>query len=222
MRDKSLRYLHDGLYESWKKELKLGDGLAELTKGMRKLGILSKQEHLNSYEETLAWQRGGAETYVAVASYESNLSKTTFIAKALVSIGVRPEVQLKKWIENRALLENSGILVPKLLGTDPGTIYEEYIENDFFVHQIDNEEVLYYLGFLASKLDALCFHTIEFERDLRVRGKEIYYTDFGQDLGSTSLTPSNNAVTRLKRILPKGKYDVATLGFASQSNVLLN
>jgi hypothetical protein len=89
----NINTIENGLAESPKKEFKSQD----LTLCLKKIGVLQQGDVLKSYKDITAWQRGGAETYIAVASLTTLTKEIKFIAKALVSIATQPNQQLINW-----------------------------------------------------------------------------------------------------------------------------
>jgi hypothetical protein len=169
---------------------------ASLEEVLRKIQVLGFHEKLLDYEELFDWRRGGAETYVAAAELvieqdTDSIKRRKFMAKAIVSMGMPPEVRIKNWMGRYELLKRHGVKVPNIYSHFRGVFYQEYIE-------LSIDEYLSHIGSSSHKraffkdnlitiamiLDNLRFYSIAFIGDLRFDcNGNCYIVDVGEDLG---------------------------------------
>lgn len=132
------------------------------------------------------WHQGGAETYVTdfkVDRGENNIEH--LIAKACIKF--YPLQTMIEWLERRMLLQENGVLFPKVIAVDGATIIEEFIPltlKDAYA-KADNEarnqlresyittfKCIYGAGFNPTSL-----------HDVRSHGNDIVVIDVGEDIG---------------------------------------
>lgn len=171
-----------GLADSLLNEFKTED----LITCLNKIGVTDPNEKLLYYSDITAWTRGGAETYIAVSEIKTETKEIRFIAKALISMAIKPDQQLKNWISRREVIEHLGIKTPVLFSAINGVIYEQYIQDSFFINSSLSEDIIAQLSKIAALLDKAGFASRSFSRDLRVENDKLYYIDFGSDLGEPS------------------------------------
>lgn len=76
------------------------------------------------------WQRGGAETYITDFIVERGPgNKEHLIAKACIKFS--PREAMNEWLERRRIMQENGVLFPKLFAVDGATIIEEYVPYTF-------------------------------------------------------------------------------------------
>jgi len=185
--------IDNGLAESLQKEFKTKD----LTICLNKIGVLDNDESLTSYTDLTKWLRGGAETYIAISSVTTNKGLKKFIAKALISIASQPDKQLEGWMKRRKIIESLNIRTPKLFSALNGVIYEQFIDEPLIINPTVTRGVIEQLVFIASQLDSIGFTTLSFINDIRISSDDLYYVDFGSDLGEPSYTSGDCATKYL-------------------------
>lgn len=181
----------------------------EIEKWLRKYGVLSNEERLESYEDVTQWSRKGAESYVSDARIiTSNGRKVHFIVKAIV--GMLPiDERICELIERRKLLRSLGIPIPELFGINCGAVIEAFIPKDL----LSQRGVLPLIAKLkiariAAILDCARFSVLNFLSDLRCSEDllDVFYVDFGFDLGMPGLQLQTHA---LKQIESQFSLDVS-------------
>jgi hypothetical protein len=173
---------------------------------LKQIKVLNDSENLISYSDITPWQRGGGETYISVGVATTSDKEIKFIAKALVSMATQPDQQLKNWNSRREFINKIGIKTPILFSSSNGTIYEEFIDDDFeFTNEL-SDAILKQLVTIAKTLDTSGFTTIAFSRDLRIKNNTLYYVDFGSDLGEPSENVSKSAFNHLQSKLSDSQF----------------
>lgn len=198
--------LPTGLSEEFLR-LGVGDTTEErLQDGLTKRNILQQGEKLAGLSDCTAWRQGGAETYIAdsIVQVESNQNEDRHvIAKALFSLGSPPEIQLKSWMKRRKILTGLNIRVPHLYSASDGAIYEEFIESELDPDCFTMQNLIRELAQIAATLDDCGFMTLHFLSDLRRRNDQLFYIDFGFDLGDPGETVTDRARITLEQKLPE-------------------
>lgn len=190
------KILNNGIALGLMKEFKSND----LNFCLKIIGVLKQNEYIISYSDITNWERGGAETYNATATVKTNNNKHKFIAKALISMATKPEQKLIDWVTRRQLISSLGIKTPILYSASNGIVYEEFIDYEFVISDELNTNILKQVAFIGAVLDKNGFTAISFDRDIRVMNNELYYVDFGSDLGNPSAKIKNSALdTILKK-----------------------
>lgn len=199
---------------------KEGDNLeTKLISALKHLKILENQEELIEYNEIYEWQRKGHETYTAAAKLKIEKDgknyERSFISKAIVTLSV--DITIKNMLRRKKLLEDKGIKTPRIYSIDEGCINQQYIPysiGEAIKLGKLNDELLDEIIFVASQLDKMGFNSLNYIGDLRTDLKNVYYTDFGFDLGEPNENiVSDKAYNRLvrfvngnKRLKNKEKY----------------
>ncbi len=199
--------LPDGLAVSLAKEIDTSSAESAdevLRQCLIKIHVLAETERLIGYTDVQGWRRGGAETFIAIAELSTSEMTRRFIGKALISFVSRPSELVDIWMRRRQLLESKGVRAPKVYAALNGTLYEEYID-----HPLPNIGNLptYLTADLArmvAALDHLGFRPLDFLRDVRVREDQIYYVDFGSDLGDADGVATDHV---FKWLLPRLRSD---------------
>jgi hypothetical protein len=140
--------------------------------------------------EVRDWYRAGSETYVYVFSVAGPEIESTFIAKALIAPlpGTPPERQVERWLRRRTQLMEGAIKVPELLGVGKGLLVERFI--DFSLEEAASRVecvVEKYIELVERVIDA-GFTPTDFIHNIRTDGEDLYWIDFGEDLGGSSRT----------------------------------
>lgn len=170
-----------------------------LLHALKEIGVVEDKATFASFKDISAWKRGGGETYIAIAEVGADFTTKKFIAKAIVTSGIRPEEQMKNWLRRREILKSEGINVPHLYSAKGGVIYEELLERNFVLQNETSVELLRQAARIASTLDRLGFATLSFTSDLMVRKNLLYYVDFGFDLGEPSNSSKTSALEHLQQ-----------------------
>ncbi|MGY2011589.1 MULTISPECIES: hypothetical protein [Nocardia] len=132
------------------------------------------------------WWRSGAETYSLIFDVETQSAQRTAIMKACVAWGsLSLAATFEQWFTRRATLRAAGVQVPDLYCRDNATLVEEYIPFDFYEHvkqSPDRHSLLFAAGRAAALISKTGFTPLSLV-DLRTRGSDVVFIDFGQDLG---------------------------------------
>ncbi|MBL7100515.1 MAG: hypothetical protein ISS23_01010 [Nanoarchaeota archaeon] len=184
---------------------------SRLVSALKRLSLLEYSEKLVEYTEIYEWQKGGGETYIAAAmlGIEKGIEsyERSFISKAVVTLSV--DLTIKNMLRRKELLESEGVKAPKIYSVSEGCIYQELIP-----YSIDEAVKLGRFGdklfddliFIASQVDKLGFVSLNFIGDLRTDLKDVYYTDFGFDLGEPNPgVVSDEAYNRLLRFIAQNR-----------------
>jgi hypothetical protein len=202
-----IEFLPDGLGEELER-LGVGSGRAERVRSrLVDIHILKPDWKLFLYRDQARWERGGAETYVAVAlvigGREDEMHERTFVAKALVPFGTSVEAAVQSWVRTRAHIQSIGIRVPAIYHSDAGTIYEEYIEKPFGPDWFESTPLLQEIGSICARLDAHGYETLSVLGDLRRKDDTVYCVDFGFDLGKPTNVRSTRALEEISAKIPQ-------------------
>lgn len=162
--------------------------------------ILTKSAILDGYWDLSPWQRSGAETYgtsflIRYLENEEEEVKRIWM-KAITSIP--PEERLEDWARRRSFLETNAVLVSNWYWYGKGIILEDYYPFDFTHHARFEDLIM-----IARKLDQLGFSCVDFLRDVRAdEAGNLFYADFGFDLGEYSFFPKTKAIDKLRETFP--------------------
>ena len=155
-----------------------------------------------AFQDVTEWHRGGAESYIADSTVLfADGREHHVLAKALVASGPFIDNMLDSWTKRRTLLEMIGVRVPRLYCVREGVFFEEFIDEPFLGDVPLLDSYRNQLASIAAKLDAWGFNTLCFTADLRIKNTNLYYVDFGFDLGDPSAGISNSARTCIERII---------------------
>ncbi len=179
---------------------RLGSGSSDverLSNGLIKTKVLKYGEVLLKYDDSAAWHQGGEETFIAdckidYRSESGEIRSRHVIGKALVSMSLPSERLLQTRLQRRSFLSEKGIRVPELYWAQDGLILEEFLEESVPLDHVP-QHVLQQIARIAALLDRCGFVTLSFLSDLRMKDDELYYVDFGFDLGDPSTTIVENA-----------------------------
>lgn len=103
-----------------------------------------------------------------------------------------------EWLTRRKLLDQAGIETPTLFGRNGATLLEEFIEHTLVerLAQIADSpacvELAAELGRSCRLVADLGFPCLSLH-DLRSRGDDVVFVDFGQDLGPAGILPNGHA-----------------------------
>ena len=154
---------------------------------LAKLGFAADGQELPGIRTVMDWHRSGAETYSYIFAilYSSNIERRYRI-KACVSFDSNTvEGILQLWILRRSVLAAEGVSVPKLIASGSGVILEEEIPLPVSkaLQSVSSEKVLAQLLNIAAAMARLRFLPIDGLADIRSRGNDDVYVDFGSELG---------------------------------------
>jgi len=190
-----------------------------LRKSLEKIGIIKENEQIISYQEISSWERGGSEIYIAVAkviieNIRGKKEERKFIAKAIVKMF--PEIVEKVWLKRIEILKKIGIKTPHLYSIHNCVFYQEYVPYNAKeiidkAYGEKRKDIISKLAYIAARLDISGFRPLDFIRDLRSDGKEFYYCDVGEDLGSPTDKFSDTAKNQMFKLFAnkEGDYDFA-------------
>jgi hypothetical protein len=160
------------------------------------LGFAAGGQKLPRLRTVMDWHRSGAETYSYVFAilHNSNIERR-YRFKACVSLGSYTTVEdiLQLWILRRSLLAAEGVSVPKLIAIGSGLILEEEIPHHVskVLQSVSSEKVLAQLLNIAAAIARLRFLPVNGLADIRSRGNDAVYVDFGSDLGASNRISSS-------------------------------
>lgn len=173
--------------------------------------VIPFESLLLEYVDEEQWFRSGSETYLARASAKyllpqdhENTITVPFVLKALV--GLFPSAQADKWRTRRNMLQQIGISVSNWFDLYDATIVEPFYP--YGKDSFNNPAYLPDLVRIASLLDSHGYRTLSFLSDLRSNGEQLFYIDFGFDLGEpdTNIT-SDNAKRTLQEFCQKNHLE---------------
>lgn len=162
---------------------------SDIATAFAKLGFASNGQELPRLRTVMDWHRSGAETYsYTFAVSDSSNSERRYRLKACVSFGPHSTIEdiLQSWVRRRSMLAAQGVSVPKLIAAGAGLILEEEIplHVSLALQSISSETVLAQMLTIAVAIARLRFLPINGLADIRSRGDDAVYVDFGSDLGS--------------------------------------
>jgi hypothetical protein len=178
--------------------------LHDIETALRSRGIIAADERLIEYRELQDFVRAGGESYgarfrIRAMDRSGQVADRDIYAKAIVT-GFGTEGTSKtvaEQVRRLRLLRTWGIRTPRVYGSGPGTIYEEFINGRPFAVEgwWDWEE----LAGVAATLDFRGARPINFLSDLMVGpGPHFFYVDTGCDLGHIvdGMPPAADAPSR--------------------------
>jgi hypothetical protein len=160
----------------------------DLAIALAKLGFAADGQELPRLRTVMDWHRSGAETYsyTFAVSDGSNIERK-YRLKACVSWGPNATIEgiLQLWILRRSVLAAEDVSVPKLIASGSGLILEEEIPLPVSaaLQSAASEKVLAQLLNVAAAIARLRFLPVNGFADIRSRGDDAVYVDFGSDLG---------------------------------------
>ena len=83
-----------------------------------------------------------------------------------------------------------------------GTIHEQFIEDELTVDSWAVPDLIKDVARTGARLDSAGFVTLSFLNDLRRSGNQVYYVDFGFDLGEPRPGPTCSAREDIDRRIP--------------------
>jgi hypothetical protein len=168
----------------------------DLAVAFAKLGFAVDGQKLPRIRTVMDWHRSGAETYSYIfAILPSSNIERRYRLKACVSFGSNTTVEgiLQLWILRRSVLAAEGVTVPKLIASGSGVILEEEIPLHVSkaLQSVSSETVLAQLLNIAAAIARLRFLPVDGLADVRSRGNDAVYVDFGSDLGAPNRVSSS-------------------------------
>ncbi len=153
-----------------------------------KLGFAAKGHKLPRLRTVRDWHRSGVETYSYVFAVVSGPGiERKFRLKACAPLFQNASIEsiLQSWILRREALAAENVSVPKLIASGLGLILEEEIPLHVSValRSAGAEKVLAQLLNIAAAIARLRFLPVSGFADIRSRGDDAVYVDFGSDLG---------------------------------------
>ena len=189
---------------------------------LRDLGIVKDEEVFISYRELpvinnehapmYGWFQRSSETYTAAGGVELDTGKRRFIAKACIKL--TPVETIEEWMRRRRILEESGVAVPEIYATEPGTYYEQYLE--FTAEDAlkaagpeKGKRLAMEMGRIARAIDENFGFPRPLLADIRSDGEHTYFTDFGEDLGPPGKSREHRMMDMLKMRLSGKNLEAA-------------
>ena len=153
-------------------------------------GFISEQAESYQIAVVDDWDRPGSESYVmhfsvSETARDGSLSRQDFISKACIKVPSAETMQ--EWLLRREMLNEVGLSTPRLFATERAALIEEFIPYTFkeaFSNASDDDRKTM-LSELVTAYDTLVqngFHP-RIMNDLRSRGTDVVFVDFGEDLG---------------------------------------
>lgn len=183
-----------------------GDSLVErISIALQHLNVLGEGEELFAYSEIFDWRIGGAESYVAAAdvkvSRDDEIISRPFVSKAIVSFCI--DITIKNMVKRKDILENASVKVPHFYSVGEGCINQQYLP--FTVYETIknrtlNDSMIDQLISIAAAVDKQGFLTMDYVSDLMTDMEDVYYVDFGSDLGEPQGWGCRRALETLLRI----------------------
>lgn len=131
-------------------------------------------------------------------------STRAFIAKAIVTFPMPPEVVADRWKSKTALLEHLGVLCARIYSVMAGVVYQDFLTVPLAEHWRDVDEdarqsLGYDLARIAGVLDACGFSAVTFLADIRMRDGKPCLTDLGSDIGEPNVQqPESRGLAELR------------------------
>lgn len=182
-------------------ELLVLAGESDLADASRMLNLptVTSQEQIEVVRD---WWRGGAETYCMIfALHPRDEPPTEYILKSFVPAPGTYSVAeaLTTTLERQHHLATLGAKVPQCYGAARGTALVEYIEHnleEFLSSETTPEDTCQSLCSAATHLARIVtlagYKPIDFVRDLRTDGEDVFLIDFGWDLGPPGVTQADD------------------------------
>ncbi len=153
-----------------------------------KLGFAANGHKLPRLRTVMDWHRSGVETYSYVFAIMGGPDiKRKYRLKACAPFFQNTSIEsiLQSWILRRSALAAEDVSVPKLIASGSGLILEEEIPLHVSValRSASAEKVLAQLLNIAAAIARLGFLPVSGFADIRSRGDDAVYVDFGSDLG---------------------------------------
>jgi len=183
-------------------ELKLlFSGEQEMYGALKALGLVPGNMLFSHISAERGWIRGGGETYALPFSVHMKgenkdgkyAHELKLVFKACTPFpGPVPLLKIfDSWIARRKLLEANGVSTPVLCGAFSALVLEEYLEHhlsDVILQTNDRFSILNELGRSLGVIAKLSFNPPgSIICDLRSRGNDVVFIDFGYDLGDPQL-----------------------------------
>ncbi|MCX5708146.1 MAG: hypothetical protein NTY14_04110, partial [Candidatus Omnitrophica bacterium] len=183
-----------------------------LEQGLRGLKIIRENERLLLSEEVFDWRRGGAETFLAsvrivLENDKGQQYSRQFLAKAVIKMF--PDKVAQEWLKRKEILDRLGIKTQEVFAHQQGegVLYVSWLPftgmEAFSAATGEHKtDLIKKLASIAARLDVAGFAARDFLHDLVSDGDELYYMDFGSDLGEPSwqqtITSKEKLLTFLK------------------------
>jgi hypothetical protein len=168
--------------------------------------LMGNNNSLLEYEDIDKWKRRGSETYSTVfrIKFLRNGKEQSKLINIKAIITLDPERGIRDWSKRREVLDKASIPVSHWYWFGDGIIIEDFYPNDYNACEEFSK-----LALIASQLDLLGFHTLNFLLDIRCDDDgNPFYIDFGSDLGSPSSNKSDTAITKLIEFFPKREIEI--------------
>jgi len=168
--------------------------------------LLEIHDELVEIQEIENWRRGGAETYVYTFQLIYRVANPKkLIAKAMVAWqAALPAEQQARWQYKMNDFTALGLKVPQCFLSGKSLIIEEFIEHDIrsYYQQTElKEEFVSAVTEYGLIVINSGFAPVNIIGNLRTDGKQIYWIDFGTDLGDRGIKQSS--MERSKKVLAR-------------------
>lgn len=175
-------------------------GAANLTEALLQLGLLRHRREDFLLSVVRNWFRSGSETYLLQFAFRSAGASKDLIVKACIPpIGPRmPQQVLESWIVRRQLLAGCGVATPTLYGWGNGALVEDFVPLTAREYLVERPDRIRHMLTSACRIVAALLHcgfcpvSSAFD-DLRTDSNELFFVDFGSDLGEPNRLDSFNA-----------------------------
>lgn len=217
MSDPSIYRVPGGLLDSILEDFDVPESLDDLRGLFRAWTLLAEDEALSGYFDDGPWYRSGGETFLATGRVLlSSGQERGLVGKAACAIGPPPSEQIALWRERAEQLCRLGVRVPRFFGTAKGIAYMDALDSPLpkaperlllrQVHQI---------GEVAAALDLARFAPVDFPRDLMLKQDDVFYVDFGSDLGGSGVAETEMARRQLASYLAPSQLDAGMSAYMS-------
>ncbi len=184
-------------------------GLPDMCEALQLAGIVPEHMSLSHITAQHGWTRGGWETYALPFSvHMTDKNGTEKVEQKLLFKACTPlpgPIPLLKvfdsWLARRKLLETRGVSTPKLCKAYKAVVLEEFVEyhlSDAIMRMNDRLPILNELGRSVGIVAQLGFRPPgNIISDVRSRGRDVVFIDFGYDLGPSKLPPDEKIVVNI-------------------------
>jgi hypothetical protein len=200
---------------SWTLEKELRGLVDASTTGeaLYRLGLASDPDDPPRLEETHAWRRGGAETYLYRFKVIGAAQEHHVLLKAVTAFSTTRTLSelAEEWTCRRRLLAAGGVCTPKCYFSGRALLVEQYVEEKL-AHWLrrqpaNSRDLTNQVFALAGVMDRHGFAPVSAFNSLRTDGESVYIVDFGQDLG-----PPGVKRRRGKGLLSAAKHWLTNVG----------
>lgn len=172
-------------------------------------GIIVDTPGVSLSSKDYPWVRSGGESYLFVPRLQSTdpsrgLKEKKIAVKAIVTMF--PHLKIEDMIKRYKILQDEGINVAQIYAVSKGCLIQDFIPYEaevLFKPENKSSTLLKKIAKVAAKLDRRGFTTLHFIHDMRTDLKDVFYSDFGFDLGHPGNKPTDAAFKKLMECIDK-------------------